>query len=91
MSVCAAAGLLSTWQATVLKGNAGELAAIANSTEVQAKGVDSVGTGFADPAAFVRALARQHRESPSRSPHLATLFPLLMQKRCCASQAASSC
>lgn len=56
-----AAGLLSTWQATVLKGNAGELAAIANSSEVQAKGVDSVGQGFADPASFVRNLARQHR------------------------------
>ena len=27
-------GLLDTWQATVLKGNAGELAAIANSLEV---------------------------------------------------------
>ncbi len=28
------AGLLSTWQATVLKGNAAELGAIANSLEV---------------------------------------------------------
>ncbi|KIP06612.1 hypothetical protein PHLGIDRAFT_24498 [Phlebiopsis gigantea 11061_1 CR5-6] len=54
-------GLLSAWQATVLKGNAGELAAIADSAEVQARGVDSVGHGFADPAQFVRALARQHR------------------------------
>ena len=63
MSVCAAAGLLSTWQATVLKGNAGELAAIADSSEVQAKGVDSVGQGFADPARFVRELAQQHRAS----------------------------
>lgn len=27
-------GLLNTWQTTVLKGNAGELAAIANSLEV---------------------------------------------------------
>ncbi|EKM54330.1 uncharacterized protein PHACADRAFT_123292 [Phanerochaete carnosa HHB-10118-sp] len=56
-----AQGLLSAWQATVLKGNAGELAAIANSSEVQAKGVDSLGQGFADPASFVRKLARQHR------------------------------
>jgi len=53
--------LLNTWQATVIKGNAGELASLANSHEVQAKGVDSVGQGFADPAAFVRALARKER------------------------------
>ena len=51
----------------MLKGNAGELAAIADSDEVQARGVDSVGQGFADPAAFVRGLARQRRASPSLS------------------------
>ncbi|RPD78212.1 Hydroxyethylthiazole kinase [Lentinus tigrinus ALCF2SS1-7] len=56
-----AAHLLNAWQATVIKGNPGELAALANSTEVQAKGVDSVGTGFADPASFVRNLARRER------------------------------
>ncbi|GJE94913.1 Hydroxyethylthiazole kinase [Phanerochaete sordida] len=55
-----AQGLLRAWQATVIKGNAGELAALADSAEVQAKGVDSVG-GFADPARFVRDLARAHR------------------------------
>ena len=70
--------LLMAWQPTVIKGNAGELAAIANSLEVnylysgntccielllqvQAKGVDSVGQGFADPAKFVRDLARKRR------------------------------
>ncbi|OCH93095.1 TMP-TENI-domain-containing protein, partial [Obba rivulosa] len=53
--------LLNTWQATVIKGNAGELAALGNSSEVQAKGVDSVGQGFADPAAFVRNLACKER------------------------------
>jgi len=53
--------LLNTWQATVIKGNAGELGALANSLEVQAKGVDSVGQGFADPAAFVRSLALKER------------------------------
>ncbi|CCM00421.1 uncharacterized protein FIBRA_02451 [Fibroporia radiculosa] len=53
--------LLNTWQATVIKGNAGELAALANSAEVQARGVDSVGKGFSDPAAFVRNLARKER------------------------------
>ncbi|OSX66223.1 hypothetical protein POSPLADRAFT_1132039 [Postia placenta MAD-698-R-SB12] len=53
--------LLNTWQATVIKGNAGELAAIANSQEVRAKGVDSVGQGFKNPALFVRDLARRER------------------------------
>ena len=76
---------MNAWQATVIKGNAAELAALANSTEVcqnsatacfrtrltniypihgrqvQTKGVDSVGSGFADPAAFVRSLARKER------------------------------
>ncbi|KAI0769338.1 Hydroxyethylthiazole kinase [Trametes elegans] len=56
-----AAALLNAWQPTVIKGNAAELGALANSTEVQAKGVDSVGQGFADPAAFVRNLARKER------------------------------
>ncbi|KAI0371158.1 Hydroxyethylthiazole kinase [Pilatotrama ljubarskyi] len=56
-----AAALLNAWQPTVIKGNAAELGALANSTEVQAKGVDSVGSGFADPAAFVRNLARKER------------------------------
>ncbi|PIL34226.1 hypothetical protein GSI_03937 [Ganoderma sinense ZZ0214-1] len=84
-----AAALLNAWQATVIKGNSGELAALANSTEVppdlpigvavralpltyasppsilraqvQAKGVDSVGAGFADPVSFVRNLARKER------------------------------
>ncbi|KAH8083795.1 Hydroxyethylthiazole kinase [Cristinia sonorae] len=53
--------LLNTWQATVIKGNAGELAALANSSEVKARGVDSVGSGFANPAQFVRDLARAER------------------------------
>ncbi|KZT11068.1 Hydroxyethylthiazole kinase [Laetiporus sulphureus 93-53] len=53
--------LLNTWQATVIKGNAGELASLANSQEVQSKGVDSVGTGFKDPVNFVRDLARKER------------------------------
>ncbi|EIW63083.1 Hydroxyethylthiazole kinase [Trametes versicolor FP-101664 SS1] len=56
-----AGALLNAWQPTVIKGNAAELGALANSTEVQARGVDSVGSGFADPAAFVRSLARKER------------------------------
>lgn len=56
-----AAQLLNTWQASVIKGNAGELAALADSKEVQAKGVDTSGTGFSDPASFVKSLARKER------------------------------
>ncbi|KIK67487.1 hypothetical protein GYMLUDRAFT_156732 [Collybiopsis luxurians FD-317 M1] len=53
--------LLDTWQASVIKGNAAELAALAGSNEVQSKGVDSVGSGFQDPVSFVRNLSRKER------------------------------
>jgi len=53
--------LLNMWQASVIKGNAGELAALAGSTEVESKGVDSVGSGFNDPVTFVRNMARKER------------------------------
>jgi thiamine-phosphate diphosphorylase / hydroxyethylthiazole kinase len=70
--------LLDTWQAAVIKGNAGELAALSGSTEVShgsrpprpmvdscsqvaSRGVDSVGSGFRDPAGFVKAMARKER------------------------------
>ncbi|KAJ6609882.1 thiamine biosynthetic bifunctional enzyme Thi4 [Mycena sp. CBHHK59/15] len=52
--------LLDTWQPTVIKGNAGELAALMGSTEAASKGVDSVG-GFKDPISFVKQLARKER------------------------------
>ncbi|KAJ6593867.1 TMP-TENI-domain-containing protein [Mycena capillaripes] len=52
--------LLDTWQPTVIKGNAGELAALAGSSEAASKGVDSMGS-FKDPAAFTRQLARKER------------------------------
>ncbi|KAJ2558187.1 thiamine biosynthetic bifunctional enzyme [Coemansia sp. RSA 1933] len=45
----------------VIKGNAGEIAAIVGSTEMQTRGVDSVGTGFKDPAKIVRDLSRRER------------------------------
>ncbi|KAL1736241.1 Hydroxyethylthiazole kinase family-domain-containing protein [Schizophyllum commune] len=53
--------LLDAFQISVLKGNAGELAAVAGLNEVRAKGVDSAGPGFADPAGFVRGLARKEK------------------------------
>lgn len=37
------------------------MAALANSEEVKARGVDSVGKGFADPASFVKQLALKER------------------------------
>lgn len=54
------ADLLNTWQPSVIKGNAGELAALAGSGEAASKGVDSTG-GFKDPVSFVRQLARKER------------------------------
>lgn len=44
----------------------GEIGAIFGSEEVKARGVDSVGTGFKDPATIVEDLAR--RESEYRVP-----------------------
>lgn len=45
----------------MIKGNAAEIGALAESSEVTARGVDSVGKGFKDPAAVVRDLARKRR------------------------------
>ncbi|KAF9479063.1 thiamine biosynthetic bifunctional enzyme Thi4 [Pholiota conissans] len=53
--------LLDTFQVSVIKGNAGELAALAGTTEVESKGVDSVGPGFKDPETFVKNLAIRER------------------------------
>ncbi|KAG6828811.1 hypothetical protein H0H92_006693 [Tricholoma furcatifolium] len=53
--------LLDVFQASVIKGNAGELAALADSQEVLTKGVDSVGPGFKDPVTFVREMAKKER------------------------------
>ena len=36
---------------------------LSGAVQVQAKGVDSVGKGFADPAGFVRHLAKKQRTS----------------------------
>lgn len=75
--------LLNTWQASVIKGNAAELAALASSPEasiacighlvnndisqVKSKGVDSVGSGFSNPSTFVRNLARKESAFNFRS------------------------
>ena len=85
--------LLAHWQPTVIKGNAAEIGALAESTEVShstrhplifevaSRGVDSLGSGFADPAGVVRNLARKrgksfqdvqiesHSSSGDNSPH----------------------
>lgn len=56
-----AAELLNAWHTTVIKGNAAEIGSLSNSSEVQSKGVDSTGPGFADPGSIVRSLAlREH-------------------------------
>ncbi|KAE8539469.1 hydroxyethylthiazole kinase [Cryptococcus gattii VGV] len=51
--------LLAHWQPTIIKGNAAEIGFMAKSTEVASRGVDSVGSGFSDPGAIVKALARK--------------------------------
>lgn len=50
--------MLNSVHMSVIKGNAGEIAALVGSQEVQvqARGVDSVG-GFTNPAEVVRLLA----------------------------------
>ncbi|KAG8947051.1 hypothetical protein FRC04_011231 [Tulasnella sp. 424] len=53
--------LLDAWQAAVIKGNAGEIASLLGTSEVQSRGVDSVGSGFANPAEAVLTLARSER------------------------------
>lgn len=57
------AKLMDDVHVTVLKGNAGEIGAIAGLTEVQSRGVDSAGgAGFKDPAKVVRSLAQRESE-----------------------------
>ncbi|WVW86150.1 hydroxyethylthiazole kinase [Kwoniella bestiolae CBS 10118] len=51
--------LLAHWQPTIIKGNAAEIGAMAESTEVASRGVDAAGAGFKDPGAIVRALAKK--------------------------------
>jgi len=53
--------LLNTWQATVIKGNAGEIGALLGLNEVKSRGVDSVGPGFTDPGKIVKDLALRER------------------------------
>ncbi|KAI9442417.1 thiamine biosynthetic bifunctional enzyme [Lactarius indigo] len=52
--------LLDAWQPTVIKGNAAEIGALADSKEVKAQGVDSLG-GFTNASGVVRSLARNYR------------------------------
>lgn len=46
---------------SIMKGNAGEIGALAKSTETSALGVDSVGS-FKDPGSLVKTLARSESE-----------------------------
>lgn len=97
-----AAELLNTWQASVIKGNAAELASLANSKEVgselviscscktdglflevQAKGVDSIGVGLANPATFVKDLARKEREFAANFMSSAYAYFQIIRMCCC--------
>lgn len=53
--------LMSAVHMSIVKGNAGEIGAIAGSSEVKARGVDSVGAGFKDPSSVVKNLARREK------------------------------
>ncbi|POY71534.1 putative Thiamine phosphate synthase, or putative Hydroxyethylthiazole kinase [Rhodotorula taiwanensis] len=57
----AASDLLNACHVSIIKGNAGEIGALAGSSEVQARGVDSVGPGFKDPVTVVRTLAAREK------------------------------
>ncbi|KAJ1962228.1 thiamine biosynthetic bifunctional enzyme [Dipsacomyces acuminosporus] len=52
---------LRDFGAHVIKGNAGEIAALVGSDEMRLRGVDAVGKGFSDPGAVVRELGRRER------------------------------
>ncbi|GAA5825210.1 hypothetical protein JCM11251_006145 [Rhodosporidiobolus azoricus] len=56
-----ASDLLNACHVSIIKGNAGEIGALAGLTEVQARGVDSVGKGFKDPATVVKTLAAREK------------------------------
>ncbi|GAA5987561.1 hypothetical protein JCM5350_006040 [Sporobolomyces pararoseus] len=56
-----ASDLLNACHVSIIKGNAGEIGALAGSSEVQARGVDSVGRGFKDPATIVKSLANREK------------------------------
>ena len=61
------ADLLNACHVSIIKGNAGEIGALAGLSEVQSRGVDSVGKGFKDPATVVRTLAARESASPQFS------------------------
>jgi len=52
---------MNYWQAAVIKGNQGEIGALACSEEVLSRGVDSVGVGFSDPVRIVKELSLRER------------------------------
>ena len=50
---------------------------------MQAKGVDSVGSGFADPASFVRELAKKERECALNIASICVLNIWVVRMRRC--------
>ncbi|KAJ2852333.1 thiamine biosynthetic bifunctional enzyme [Coemansia brasiliensis] len=53
--------LLCDFRVSVIKGNAGEIGKLAGSKEVQMRGVDAVGSGFACPEKIAQQVALRHR------------------------------
>ena len=50
---------------------------------MQAKGVDSLGSGFADPASFIRELAKKEREYAPNITGACILNPCVVRMCCC--------
>lgn len=62
------ADLLNACHVSIIKGNAGEIGALAGLSEVAARGVDSVGNGFREPEVVVKGLAARESTSFLRFP-----------------------
>merc|ERR1711939_95876 len=62
-----ASALLNAVHVSVVKGNASEIGALSGLSEVQSRGVDSVGDGFKQPAEVVRSLARREKVTVAMS------------------------
>ncbi|GAA5990547.1 hypothetical protein JCM11641_002574 [Rhodosporidiobolus odoratus] len=56
-----ASDLLNSCHVAIIKGNAGEIGALTGLSEVKAQGVDSIGSGFKDPATVVKTLAAREK------------------------------
>ncbi|KAK4054971.1 thiamine biosynthetic bifunctional enzyme [Microbotryomycetes sp. JL221] len=57
----AAGDLLSQVHMSIIKGNAGEIGSLLGTSEVESRGVDSIGNGFKNPIQIVETLSRREK------------------------------